>query len=170
MEHLVQLQNFIFILFLPHILIRSDLVNTYAHQNDCILHSLYIFTNLISYKQNRQAALQDLVLQHVHQSATHDSPSPHATVTYPMRALLTQLKHAPVIVKSPKKDRSRGGSGVISMPAVNKAPGEEANNIFFCCVFSLIGILELCGCVIPFLSHCSANKSYYPSAPFTFLL
>eukprot|EP01032_Pedospumella_encystans_P016977 gene16977-19347_t len=72
--------------------------------------------------ENRQAALQDLVLQHVHQSATHDSPSPHATVTYPMRALLTQLKHAPVIVKSPKKDRSRGGSGVISMPAVNKAP------------------------------------------------
>lgn len=83
-----------------------------------------LFLLHIHLQQSRQAALQDLVLQYVHQTTTHDAPSPHATVTFPMRALLQQLKHTPVIVKSPKKDRSRGGSGVINMPAVNKTAGE----------------------------------------------
>jgi len=69
-------------------------------------------------RQNRQAALQDMVLQYVHDTTTHSPPSPFFTVTYPLKAILAQLKHAPVIVKTPKKERSRGGSGVVTVPAV----------------------------------------------------
>lgn len=77
-----------------------------------------IFFSRLPPPQNRQAALQDMVLQYVHDTTTHSPPSPFFTVTYPLKAILAQLKHAPVIVKTPKKERSRGGSGVVTVPAV----------------------------------------------------